>query len=390
MAWIDVPQAPGAARARARARDAARPGYEIRNAASPDEAELLIYDEIDSWWGVSAGDVISALAGITAPNLRVRVNSPGGSVFEGLAIANALRAHPSDVTVQVDGLAASIASVIALAGNRLVMMPNSMLMIHEASGLCIGDATDMQQMAGVLGKISDNIAGAYAAKAGGTPEQWRETMRAETWYLPEDAVAAGLADEAIDAQPATDPAEPDMHARWDLTVYGYQGPKAPEKPKPGPPPVQAAAVEPEPAPPTLTISLGDALDEKLVAALRAAVRDHGAEVAAAEAGGTVTPIVPAEPVGTGQGGTAAGQEPPPAPEPAAPATELHGEHGPEIELPEAAEPETAPDPEPEVVASAEPTWASVMAQLTQPRPDPWAAAINRLLTQVSSSSATES
>lgn len=373
--WIDVPQAPGAARARARARDDSRPGYEIRNAASPDEAELLIYDEIDSWWGVSAGDVIDALAGITAPNLRVRVNSPGGSVFEGLAIANALRAHPANVTVQVDGLAASIASVIAVAGDRLVMMPQSMIMIHEAAGLCMGDANDMEQMAGVLGKISDNIAGAYAAKAGGTAEQWRETMRVETWYLPEDAVAAGLADEAIDAKPAADPAdpaepapdEPDMHARWDLTIYGYQGPKAPERPKPGPPPVKAQAPEEEQVPATLTISLTDLLDEDTIARLRAA-----AEPAPA--------VVPAEPVGTGQDGMAAGQEPPPEPEPAAPSIE------PAEAAPEGAEPEPIPEP----AADKPSAWASAVAHLLQPKPDPWAAAISRLLTQASSSSATDS
>lgn len=369
--WIDVPQAPGAARARARSRDDSRPGYEIRNAASSDEAELLIYDEIDSWWGVSAGDVITALAGITAPKLRVRVNSPGGSVFEGLAVANALRSHPANVTVQVDGLAASIASVIAIAGDRLEMMPNSMLMIHEASGLCMGDAGDMEQMAGVLGKISDNIAGAYSAKAGGTAEQWRETMRVETWYLPEDAVAAGLADEAIDAKPAADPTgpapdEPDMHARWDLTIYGYQGPKAPERPKPGPPPVKAQApgqVD-EPAPASLTISLTDLLDEDTIARLRAA-----AEPAPA--------VVPAEPVGTGQDGTVPlAPEAPPAPEPAAPTTEPAA-------LPvDAAVLSTA--------EADEPSWADIVANLTATQADRWSAAFSHLIETPASSSATES
>lgn len=350
MVWIDVPQPPGATRSRARARDTARPGYEIRNAASGDEAELLIYDEIDSWWGVCAGDVIAQLAQVTAPNLRVRINSPGGSVFEGLAIANALRAHPATVVVQVDGLAASIASVIAMAGDRLVMMPNSMLMIHEASGLCIGDATDMQQMADVLSKISDNIAGAYTAKAGGTADEWRAVMRAETWYLPDDAVAAGLADEAIPAAPAEpDPAEPDMHARWDLTVYGYQGPKAPEKPKPGPPPVKAAAAEPEPAPVSLTISLGDAVGEQLVTALRAAV----AADASAETPGTDPAEAPA---------AGAAEPPPVAPAPAAP---------------------DAPSTEPDA-------WDVIVARLIKPKPTTWAEAISQLTSSTSSSSATES
>ncbi|MEE4546470.1 head maturation protease, ClpP-related [Streptomyces sp. V4-01] len=348
MPWIDVPKAPGAQRARARARED-RPGFEIRNAAA-DEAELLIYDEIDSWWGVAAADVIAVLATITAPRLRVRVNSPGGSVFEGLAIANALRSHPANVTVQVDGLAASIASVIALAGDQLVMMPNSMLMIHDASGLCMGDASDMQQMGVVLDKISDNIAGAYAAKAGGTTESWRGTMRAETWYLPDEAVAAGLADEAVAATPADD--DPAMRANWDLTAYGYQGPKQPEKPKPGPPPVKATAEE-KPAP-TLVISIAEILDEDAVARLRAAVQAAPEDVST-------------EPLGTGPDETAAGPAAPPvAAEPAAP-------------IVPAAEP-AAP--------AGDDGWNAVIARLTTPEPDPWAAALAHL-TQTPASSATD-
>jgi ATP-dependent protease ClpP protease subunit len=352
MPWIDVPKAPGAQRARARARED-RDGFEIRNAAA-DEAELLIYDEIDSWWGVAAADVIAVLATITAPRLRVRVNSPGGSVFEGLAIANALRSHPADVTVQVDGLAASIASVIALAGNRLVMMPNSMLMIHDASGLCYGDATDMQQMADVLDKISNNIAGAYAAKAGGTAADWRGTMRAETWYLPDEAVEAGLADEAVPAAAAAPEPDADdaLHTKWDLAAYGYAGPKQPEGPKPGPSPAKAALDEPG-QPPTLVISIADVLDDDVIARLRAAVQ------APAD--------VSAEPSGTGLDETAA--------DPAA--------------LPVAAEPAAPTDQAPEPTA-AEPDdgWDAIITGLITPESDAWAAAFAHL-TQTTASSATD-
>ncbi|CAM5718226.1 ATP-dependent Clp protease proteolytic subunit [Streptomyces fumanus] len=218
-------------RERARLGVEARSWYRITNAADPDEAELLLYDEIGGWWGCTADQLIADLRGITAPRMRVRVNSPGGSVFEGVAIANALRSHPASVTVQVDGIAASIASVIAMAGDRIEMAPNTMLMIHDASGVCLGNAADMEEMAELLDLISDNIADAYAARAGGTREQWRERMRAETWYLPEDAVENGLADEAIPAPKAGTPAEPDedddepdMARAWDLAAYGYTGP----------------------------------------------------------------------------------------------------------------------------------------------------------------------
>jgi ATP-dependent protease ClpP protease subunit len=364
--WIDVPQAPGARRAaQAQARtttaEAAPRWYSIRNAADPDEAELLLYDAIGGWFGIYADELIDELRGITAPNLRVRVNSPGGSVFEGIAIANALRAHPANVTVQVDGLAASIASVIAMAGDRIEMAPNSMLMIHEASGVCMGDAAEMDKMSEVLGMISANIANAYAARTGGDPADWRAAMQAETWYLPDAAVEAGLADVALSAVPVSpgtedepdedEPSEDDlaarMHARFDLAAYGYTGPPKTEGPKPGPP----KAKTDESAVPTLVISIADLLDEDTVTALRTAVRERGA-AAAAEFGGTVADV-PAQPVGTGQAGT-----------PAA--------------------------PEPTNEAPVEPTWADLTASLTAPKPDPWAAALARLTTIPASSSATES
>jgi hypothetical protein len=176
--------------------------------------------------------------------------------------------------VQVDGIAASIASVIAMAGDRIEMAPNTMMMIHDASGLCLGNAADMEEMAELLDLISDNIADAYAQRAGGTRDEWRDLMRAETWYLPEDAVKAGLADEATKApktvaqpdSPDEDEPEPEMHRRFDFAAYGYAGPKQQEAPAPTPPP---AAPEPTPQ---LVVSLADLLGDEVVAKLRAAVQ----------------------------------------------------------------------------------------------------------------------
>lgn len=383
MAWIDVPQAPGAqraalARAQAGSATAGAPRwYSIRNAADADEAEVMIYDSIGGWFGVYADEFIDELRGITAPKMRVRINSPGGSVFEGIAIANALRAHPATVTVQVDGLAASIASVIAMAGDRIEMAPNSMLMIHEASGMCMGDAAEMTKMAEVLDLISTNISNAYAARAGGTAADWRAAMHAETWYLPDAAVEAGLADVALDAVPASpdgDPGEPDedepteddlaarLHAQFDLAAYGYAGPPKRERPKPAPPKAKADEQ------PALVISIADLLDEDTVTALRAAVRERGA-AAAAEFGGTVEPsAVPVRPVGTGQAGAEAAPESPPvAPEP------------PTNNATPAADPSATPD-----------SWAAAFAALTTPRSDLWANAFAHLTTDPASSSATES
>ncbi|MER5559697.1 head maturation protease, ClpP-related [Streptomyces sp. NPDC002506] len=263
--FIEAVTRPDRLRITAQRRPAARSWFEIRNAASDDTAELLIYDEIGGWLGWYADEFVEQLAGITAPNLTVRINSPGGSVFEGIAIANALRSHPAMVTTQVDGIAASIASVIALAGDRLVMMPNSQLMIHDASGLCMGDAADMAQMATLLEQQSDNLADVYAAKAGGTRAEWRARMQAETWYLAAEAVEAGLADEVgqptrTPGPPPVVPLAPDpdeaMAAHWDLSVFRYAGRE--EAPAPAatiatvvePPP--AAVVEPAPEPVAVT------------------------------------------------------------------------------------------------------------------------------------------
>jgi ATP-dependent protease ClpP protease subunit len=261
-----------------------RSWYRITNAADPDEAEVMLYDEIGGWFGATADQFIADLKDVTAKNLRVRVNSPGGSVFEGIAIANALRSHPANVTVQVDGIAASIASVIAMAGDRVEMAPNTMLMIHDASGVCMGNAADMEEMGELLDLISDNIADAYAARAGGTRDEWRDRMRAETWYLPEDAVAAGLADEATktpkQGEPATEPEpgpdedEPEMRRRYDLTAYGYQGPKQPERPEPTPPPVDAEEQQV-----TLTFNLGENLGQEFAEILRKTVAQHSAPAA---------------------------------------------------------------------------------------------------------------
>ncbi|MFF7690575.1 head maturation protease, ClpP-related [Streptomyces syringium] len=171
-----------------------RTWYSIRTRAAADTAEIHLLDEVGEW-GVTAQDFIRDLQGIDAGEIAVHINSPGGEVFQGLTIMNALRSHPAFVHVYVGGLAASIASVIAMAGDVVTMRPHSQLMIHDGSGICMGNAAEMRAAAASLDRQSDNIAAVYAEKAGGTVGQWRERMRAETWYTAEEAVAAGLADE---------------------------------------------------------------------------------------------------------------------------------------------------------------------------------------------------
>lgn len=196
--------------------------FKIQNLAGGSTASIYVYDEI-GYWGVTASDFVAELSELTGvTQIDLHINSPGGDVFEGLAIMNCLRAHPANVTTYVDGIAASIASVIAMAGDQIIMGPHSQLMIHEGSALCIGNAADMRKTAELLDFQSDNIAGVYAARAGGTVEDWRALMVAETWYTAEEAVSAGLADEV-----AQRPSEAAIAARmdnaWDLSVFQYAG-----------------------------------------------------------------------------------------------------------------------------------------------------------------------
>jgi ATP-dependent protease ClpP protease subunit len=304
--------------------------YSIK-AISADEADVLIYDEI-SWDGISADSFQRELGSVQARQLNVHINSPGGSVFDGIAIANALYSHPATVNVYVDGLAASIASVIAMSGDRVVMMPRSQMMIHDASGICLGNAADMAEMAALLDKQSDNIANAYADRAGGTAEEWRARMREETWYTAEEAVEAGLADEvAPSRRQREDERQPEMSQREQLirAAFRYAG----REQAPEPVTVLKAQVDP------------------------------------AATGGVITPGLVA---GVGEQGC---EHAPPA----VVEMTIQGEHGPELidlvpHLAGPFEPVAEPDP-----------WASLTAHLTQPAPDPWAGLVAHL---TSSSAAT--
>ena len=167
--------------------------YEF-NLASPEVATVRIYDEIGGF-GISASEFISELDSVEAPLIRVHINSPGGSVDAGIAIMNALVAHPSNVETHVDAAAYSIASVIAQGGNRRVMAPHSRMMVHEAMALGMGYASDFDNIAKHLRETTENIASIYAEKSGKTEAYWRQKMSDETRFTDKQAVAEGLADE---------------------------------------------------------------------------------------------------------------------------------------------------------------------------------------------------
>jgi ATP-dependent protease ClpP protease subunit len=179
--------------------------FRVANAEA-DRAELFIYGYIGDDWDVddvTAGSFTRALRAITAPAIDLHINSPGGSVFDGIAIYSALLNHAATVDVSVDGLAASAASFVAQAGDTIAVEKPAKMMIHDASGLVLGDADDMRAMADLLDELSDTIAAVYADRAGGTVETWRAAMRAETWYSAAEAVEAGLADRVANDKTST-------------------------------------------------------------------------------------------------------------------------------------------------------------------------------------------
>jgi ATP-dependent protease ClpP protease subunit len=140
-----------------------------------------VYDDIGGdgeggWFsGLTAKDFSAQLVSVAGP-LDVHINSAGGSVPDGIAIANAVRAHRGRKRTIVDGMAASIASIIMQAGDERIVEPGSMVMIHDASTIVGGTQADLQKTADALGKHSDNLAKQYADRAGGTAEQWRGSI----------------------------------------------------------------------------------------------------------------------------------------------------------------------------------------------------------------------
>jgi ATP-dependent protease ClpP protease subunit len=219
--------------------------YRIDNHMESDSADIYVYDEI-GYWGVTAQDFVTALNAVTASSINLHINSPGGEVFDGVAIYNALEQHPATVTSYVDGIAASAASFIAMAGDTVVMARNATMMIHDASGMCIGDANTMRQTADLLDKISNTIAGIYAEKTGGDVADWRATMQETAWYNADEAKAAGLADQ-ITVAPEK-PAAPVPANTWDLSIFARAVPTGPTPPEPEPVAPVAAVPDPDPVP----------------------------------------------------------------------------------------------------------------------------------------------
>ncbi|WP_422058622.1 head maturation protease, ClpP-related [Sphingomonas sp.] len=169
-------------------------GAGIRSEVDGDTATVYVYDMIDAWWGVSAADFAKTLAGITAPNVVLRINSPGGDVFEARAMMTAIAEHPATFTAKIDGLAASAATALTLACDSVEIADGGFYMIHQAWTFAMGNADDLTATAKLLTKIDDVLVEGYVEKSGKDADEVRNLMKVESWFNAQEAVDAGFAD----------------------------------------------------------------------------------------------------------------------------------------------------------------------------------------------------
>lgn len=185
--------------------------YKIEAKAESDAAEILIYD-IVGWPFIEADTFVRDLSTISAKTITVRINSPGGDVFDGTAIFNALKNHPARIVTRIEGLAASIASIIALAGDEVQAHANTMFMIHNSWAVGIGDQHALRETADILAKIDSNILDVYYAKTGHGKKELKQMMNDETWFTAKEAEERGFVDTIIETQASA-------QARFDLSMF---------------------------------------------------------------------------------------------------------------------------------------------------------------------------
>jgi len=171
--------------------------YNIQNKAGKS-TDVYIFDEI-GMWGVTAQNFISDIKDLKDTPINLRINSLGGDVFDGLAIYNVIKKRTAKTTVYIEGIAASIATIIALGADEVVMSENSLFMIHNASGGAMGESKDLQKTAEVLNKITRQLAEVYESKTGLSQETIQDMMDEETWLNAQEAFELGFIDTISDA-----------------------------------------------------------------------------------------------------------------------------------------------------------------------------------------------
>lgn len=209
--------------------------FEVVAKADTNEVDIFLYDAIVSseaeaeWWGgVAPESFVKAVYGVDKQaTINLRINSPGGSVFAARSMEQALRDHKGKVIVHIDGLAASAATFIAMAGDEIIMSKGALFMVHNAWTGMWGNANDLRKEAELLDKIDGTLADTYADKTGKSVEQVAAWMDKETWFTAAEALEAGF---------ATSIAESEAKAGiWNLSAYS-NAPKTEREPAPTPDP----------------------------------------------------------------------------------------------------------------------------------------------------------
>lgn len=243
--------------------------FEIVASAADDEATIYLYDaivgdqfEAELFGGVAAAPFVKELAKVQAKTINLRINSPGGDVFAARAIEQALREHPAHVVAHVDGVAASAATVIAMAADEIRIAPGALFMVHNSFARAVGNSDELMEVAALLEKIDGTIVATYAARTGKDEQAIRELMAAETWFTGAEAVEAGFADGLAADAPA-------INAAWNLSAYA----KAPKTQEAAPAPAVAEPEAPAPvaeAPRPATVDKTDELRRALRLRVRTA------------------------------------------------------------------------------------------------------------------------
>jgi ATP-dependent protease ClpP protease subunit len=209
--------------------NAQREATGLRLEQSADSATLYLYDVIDPYWGIAAADVCKQIADLQGMAINLRINSPGGDVFDGRAIATAIAQH-GNVTAWIDGIAASAATTVAIAAKQINIADGAMFMIHNAWTLAYGNKSDLAETITLLEKIDQAIIADYCRKTKQSVEQVTAWMDAETWFSAQEALDSGFVDQLVTGN---DSASANNAARWNLSAFANapkpkQPPQAPD------------------------------------------------------------------------------------------------------------------------------------------------------------------
>ncbi len=204
----------------------------LRAETHGDAAHIYLYDVIDAWFGVSAQMMVDALKSASGKTVHLHINSPGGDVFESVAMATAIAAHDGDVIAHIDGVAASAATRVALAAKEVRIAESGLMMIHNSWTIAWGNSEEIRKTADLLDKVDTGIVADYTRKTGASEQQVRDWMAAETWFTAQEA----LDNKFVDAIDAT--TQGAANKAWDLSAYQ----NAPKRQEPAPADAVAAQI----------------------------------------------------------------------------------------------------------------------------------------------------